>query len=1038
MSSLHPTASEDSKLIPDTTSIITSNTKTGNQASPDTQASPKRPLRPNAPSSFPSPIPGIPSAIILRASCGDRSFNRSSRQLCVLDSPGLRTPPQGSSSIYLTMSPLSTAPLPRSESHGDYFQEQRSRGSSRSRSGHDMLNVASGVVSPVLPTEEYSTTRPSPKDSYITSNGYTCTTDSLPSILSGPKTPYKARRPSSDSLTMVKQKKRRKTEGAKHRRCRGTCSRGRAKMAEKVAIEERNRSPNPFPLSQVVPTALKDIKVPNTRKGKCLPMRRGRRRLMSEPAAPIVSRRWSSVEVGTRQVKLPPLLKQDSAKHMQGKGPIFQNEIFNTTPLNERNRSSSFTAGAEYNDIVRSLRERLTTRKLPNSQKLMPSAITLRRPSASNRSDMSSTMATSGFLTTPGTGSVIPSISSRQATFPENQPHDSEAYIITREDVEAVMELLQTNLLNTGEAHTPVSAPHGPSVEEQSPRGTRLPSLSFTHKGMVPVVRHTPCEIQIYAAQSENSREASQNGNTTTTNLSPVMSHSQTNIVDPSNPGQFLEISQTEFGRLDRLSEEGSERSVHEVIWKEDNSTESHLTERGHVHSEVDSSECSSKANTPLPSATTSARHDDARPCFQLLKSSDQDHRPREEKGAFDPKNARMSISKWSWQCESQANEDDGNLVSTTEQEPHKGHVISFPPLPRKSTNEWRSPLPDMSVSNRDSKLLGGMLPRMHQSCHSHSLYSIGIDARTAPSPSPPMISGMATTPTTRSSWLNETAISPPERVCSWLTNSESGTLKRQKSDTHLHRKKSVVKAHPKAPARSGNAAAIGSSIGSFTRVRRRATSQDLAKSRKVTIFDNPLVKSDHCQERKTWFKSIQDIARPRLTLQGEIEAAGFWSTLATRHASKDHAARSTPSPPASPHCNLKNGEANNHIIQPTTSSSISEMFSPPRSSARQSLSMIQDKYPSFQKSDLKLHTSKTRKFSSPGMSIARESLLKIQERYPSPPKPDHSGIYDSVTGIKRRDKLECSRDCQHLLHNCDTCTRRGSDMSSPSVDWIG
>ncbi|CAD6441650.1 9f411953-90c2-421d-896e-33a10aa5e9b7-CDS [Sclerotinia trifoliorum] len=1033
MSSVHPTASEDSKPTPDTTSIITSNTKTGNQPLPDTQASPKRPLRPNAPSSFPSPIPSIPTAITLRASCGDRSFNRSSRQLCVLDSPGLRTPPQGSSSIYLTMSPLSTAPLPRRESHSDYFQEHRSRGSSRSRNGHDMLNVASGCVSPVLPTEGYSTTRPSPKESYITSNGYTCTTDSLPSILGGPKTPYKARRPSSDSLSMVKHKKRRKTEGARHRRCRGTCSRGIKKTTEEMAIEERSYSPNPWPPSQVVPTALKDTKVPNTRKSKYLSMRRDRRRFLSEPAAPIVSRRWSSVEVGTRQVKLPPLLKQDSAKHMQVKGPIFQNEIFNNTPLNERNRSSSFTAGAEYNDVVRSLRERLTTRKLPDSQKLMPSAITLRRPSASNRSDMSSTMATSGFLTTPGTGSVIPSISSRQATFMENQPHDSEAYIITREDVEAVMELLQTNLLNTREAHTPVSASHGPSVEEQSPRGTRLPSLSFTHKGMVPVVRHTPCEIQIYAAQSENSRETSQNGNTTTANVSPGISRSQTNIVDPANPGQFLEISQTEFGRLDRLSEEGSERSVHEVIWEERGSTESHLTERGHVHSEVGSSECSSKAHTPL----LSARHDDARPCFQFLKSSKQDHRPREEKGAFDPKNARMSISKWSWQCESQANEDDGNLVTTTEQEPHKDHVISFPPLPRKSTNEWRSPLPDMSISIRDSKLLGGILPQMHESSHSHSLYSIGVDARTAPGPSPPMMSGMETTPTTRSSWLNETALSPPDRVSSWLTHSESGTLKRQKSDTHLPRQKSVVKAHPKAPARSGNAAAIGSSIGSFTRVRRRATSQDLPKSKKVSIFDNPLVKSDHNQERKTWFKSIQDIARPRLILHGEIEAAGSWSTLAARHASKDHAARSTPSPPASPHCNPKD-EANHRNIQPTTSSSISEMFSPPRSSARQSLSMIQDKYPSFQKSDSKSHTSKTRKMSSPGMSVARESLLKIQERYPSPPKPDHSGIYDSVTGIKRRDKLECSRDCQHLLHNCDTCTRRGSEMSSPSVDWIG
>ncbi|ESZ97464.1 hypothetical protein SBOR_2153 [Sclerotinia borealis F-4128] len=1022
----NPKDPKDSESILVTTSVVTSSTKISKQGPTDSQISLKRPMRPSALSSLPSSMESIPSIIMPRAWSGDLSFTPSPRQLYVLDSPGLRTPPQGLPSQYLNTSPSNTASLSRHEARNDYFHGARPHASSQSRNDLAQVDVASGAASPSLTQEGYPVSCSSSKGSNIAS-GYSCTSDSLASILGRPKDPYKAHRPSSESLTMFKQRGRRKTEGAKlqlKRRCNGTCNQGKSKVVGEMASAKRNCSTHwSFPPSQITPTALEGIKVPNTRKHNCLPKRRGRGRLMSEPAAPLVSRRWSS-----------------------GKGPTFRNEIFDSNPLGERNRSSSFTAGAGYNDIVRSLRERLTIRKLPNNQMLMPSAITLRRPSASNRSDMSSTMATSAFLTTPRTASIIPSLSSRQPTFSENERQDPEAYIITREDVEAVMELLHANLPNTQEAYISDPAPRGSSVENQSPRGTRLSSLSFTSKGLVPMARPAPCEIQIYAAQSRNSPELSQYGNTPITTVSPIISHSPTWIVNPGNPGQYLQISQTNFGQNGRLSEAGSERSVHEVIWEERNSPESHVSERDKVHFEVDSSECSSQANTPSPGATISPGHDDSRPSFQLFKTSSQDHRPSEEKGAFDPKNARISINKWSWQCESEANEDTTDPVTDTEHETPKDHVISFPPLPRKSTNEWRSPLPDMATSFRDNKLLGGMLPQVNEVVHSHSLYSIGIDARTAPSS--PALSGRATTPVTRRSWLSE---SPPERVCSWLSNSEAATPTRQKSDTDFHRKKSVIKAHPKAPARSGKTAAIGSSIGACTGARKRASSPNLAKSRRVTIVDNPLIQSNHFQGGKSWFKSIQGTAHPRLTMEGEAEEAGFWSTLATRAASKDFA-HVTPSPPASPHCNLmdarstplslasprsnlKNGKTNNYIIPLKISPSISETPSVSRSSARESLSMIQDKYFFFPKADLKLHIPNSRKNSSPRKSTAYESLLRIQERFPSPPKPDHSGIYDSVTGINRKDKVECSRDCQHLLHNCDACA---SNMSTPSVDWIG
>ncbi|KAF7906662.1 hypothetical protein EAF00_000941 [Botryotinia globosa] len=1035
MSSTHPIDLEDPKIIPIAASTITSN-MTSSQSLTDDKPSQKRPLRPNAPTSLPSSILSVPLGMGRKVASGDRSFNPRSRQLCVVESPGLRTPPQGFSLQYTQKSSCSTAPISRHALQNDYFEGRRPSTPSRPRGGHNEIDLLLSSASPLFPTGGSPMLASSSKNSHISSFEYSCTTDSMSSVRDRIVAPYKPRKLSSESLTMVKKQGRRNTEGTgkkRKRRCRGACNRGLKREAKKTAAAERDYNSHWLPPTQVAPTALEGAILPNTRRDHCLPNKLGKRRLMSEPAAPVVSRRWSSVEIGTRQLKLRPLLKPNSGQHVQEKKPKTRHAFFDSNPLGERNRSSSFTAGARYNDMVRSLRDRLTVRKVTNSQMLKPSAITLRRPSASNKSDMSSNMGTSPFFTTPGTMSAIPSISSRQPTYSENLPQDSEAYIITREDVEAVMELLQAGLLNTHESRPPVSAANG-SSQDQSPRGSRLSSLSFTSKGVVPMVRPSSCEIHIHAAQSDNSKETSQFGNSTTRTFSPNMPRSTTCIVNPEisgNPENFLGISQLNFGRLDRQSE-GNPESVHEVIWEEHSQQESHVSERDHAHFEGES-KCSSQASTDQEDIA-SPRYDDTTKIFLHREDVDQEHRTSKNKGTFDPNDARMSISKWSWQCEPVVNGNDANFITSTEQESPKDHVISFPPLPRKSTNEWRSPLPDISIPIRESRLLGDIVSRGLNARPSHSLYSIGIDARTAISS--PMLSGMATTPITRNSWLNETAISPPDRVCSWLNNFESDAPKRQKSDAGGERKKSIIKAHPKAPARSGNATAIGSSLGSCTGVRRCASSQTLSKLRNVTVFDCLSVEPNHCEGKKSWFKHLQDAAFPELNLESGAEPASFWSTLATRNSSKDPVTRSIPSPPTSPHGNLRDGKKACHNMLPVISPDISETTSAPRSSARQSLSLIQDKYTGIPQVDMNSYLPK-RNLSSPRISAARESLLKIQARFPSLPKPDHSGIYDSVTGIQRKNKVECLKDCRHLLHTCDD-SACGSNMSSPSVDWIG
>lgn len=1019
MSSQHSQDSTIPKSILVPSPIVTSNTQANDQDIVNLQPSAKTPLRPNAPSLFQSsPLSSVPSTMTSKAECGNRIATPSSTQLCVLDSPALRTPPPGS--YPQTPEYLNTAPMLTYEAQSDYFQGQGSRASIRSR--NDLVQ-ASQFSSPLYAMDE-SPTSPSTRNSFNVSDLHSCTTDSI-HVPPGPSMPYKVRRPSSDSLTMVNKMKRRKTDGGRHQqkyRCKGTCTRGKQRIARKIAESERKSSSlwGLYP-SQVIPTAPEGIRISNALKEATPAGRRRIEGLTSEPAPPLISRRWSSVEIGTCQLKLPSLLRRKPRNDIHEAAPVFRDEIFKSKPLGERNRSSSFTAGASYNDIVRSLRERLIIRELPSIHMLMPSAITLRRPSAADKSELSSLK--------PGTSSAIPSLSSRQPTFSENQAENSDAYIITREDVDAVMEILQATF-DTREIHTPISISRRSSAEDQSPRGTKPPSLCFTPRGVIPLSQPASSGIQKFTAQSEKSEISKSDVPAENTPLDNAKATEC--VVSPKILQNHLQISQINF--RGHGGDPGVEPapSVHEVIWEEQNSYQnSHLVE----------SDCSSN-NTPVISPGIKNEE----PSFHALKNSNQDHRPNKEKFSFDPKNARTSISNWSWQCESETNEYKNSSSIIPEQEVTGEHVVSFPPLPRKPTNEWRSPLPEMMTSILDPKLLGGVRPHKKQARQSHSLYSIGIDARTAPSS--PSASGIATSPATQTSWLNEQPVSPPQRVCSWLSECVPEPLSRQKSDTDLHRQKSIVKAHPNAPARSGNISAIGSSIGSCTGARRRASVQVLANAKKIAIFDDPLIRPDYCYKRKSWFKSIHDTALPKFAKGGEVEEASFWSTLATRHSSKAPVPCSTPSPPASPYRNfrdalsssstntspqgnIKSTIANGRITQPLISPSISEM---PLSPARDSLSMIQDKYPSFSKLDFELNSPKSRRSSSPRKLTAYESLLKIHQRFPTTPKPDHSGIYDSVTGIQRKDRVDCLRDCQLLLHNCNTCI----NMSPPSVDWIG
>jgi len=118
--------------------------------------------------------------------------------------------------------------------------------------------------------------------------------------------------------------------------------------------------------------------------------------------------------------------------------------------------------------------------------------------------------------------------------------------------------------------------------------------------------------------------------------------------------------------------------------------------------------------------------------------------------------------------------------------------VVSFPPLrPRKSTNDWYSPLPELGSSAPPSP-------------GSRSLYGEGVDATGAVLVTGPKPTTQAFLP------LTETSRSPSLAIGF-------------DPDYNL-RRKSFVKVHPHTPARVGSQSTMGSSIGASSGERRKSS----------------------------------------------------------------------------------------------------------------------------------------------------------------------------------------------------------------------
>jgi hypothetical protein len=237
-----------------------------------------------------------------------------------------------------------------------------------------------------------------------------------------------------------------------------------------------------------------------------------------------------------------------------------------------------------------------------------------------------------------------------------------------------------------------------------------------------------------------------------------------------------------------------------------------------------------------------------------------QPPQPRLDKGdALDLSNARLSISEWAWrlpQAEIPAivplSDSESNDWTPASEAPPKiktktsirsvssapdvpkarrkvksrttrgmaapeiEDVVSFPPLPpRKTTGDWYSPLPDIGPSS--ISVSPPMASPKFQSRSSQSLNDEGIDATGTISINAPKTQRPRLRP------VKDLQDSPTPSVVF-------------DPDYDL-RRKSVVRAHPHTPARTGCQATMGSSIGASSGERRQISARPGVQ--RVRTIDN-------------------------------------------------------------------------------------------------------------------------------------------------------------------------------------------------------
>ena len=429
------------------------------------------------------------------------------------------------------------------------------------------------------------------------------------------KRPYRARRSNSDSLSMMRNPKR--VNNMPHDKIRRRHRHDRRQHKYHGRSHEHR---NPYywcpPVCQVAPTApkgMKELCIGRIGKYKPLVSFRGNMdtygrilpRLWTDPAPPVISRRWTSVEVGSRQIHLPSALPPESVVSSPG-GRQQNTDDADRSHRLRPHESLTFTRGAIDHDIVRIVREILTLCKVPSSHLHTPATITLRR--TSDASGTSGANMVKDLMTStngPLTGSTI----SRPYSASHTEEEKDTAYLITSKEIDSITELIEATLnrINTHSPATPLA--HRIS----SSNSTSTSTSTSTLESMLPTVA-SPSVSVIIASQPK---------------ATPI------SLQDSSSYLRFTTPSWTP-SRLDlKLQSQNPQNSAHEVVWEAESPNSPSSMEAG---GEIKSS---STSNSSTPSSLPPQARPSKAPQFPASRLGEGD--------AFDPKIARQSTSEWSW-----------------------------------------------------------------------------------------------------------------------------------------------------------------------------------------------------------------------------------------------------------------------------------------------------------------------------------------------------------------------------------------------------
>ena len=745
----------------------------------------------------------------------------------------------------------------------------------------------------------------------------------------------------------------------------------------------------------------------------------------SKPAPVVVTRRWSSVEIGAHQIVLESTLPLKSATpQITTSSP--QVDKFEPKMLGPRYRSSTFTRGAIDHDIVRTVREKLTLRKVPHEELATPTSITLRRASGESGQQYRST----------GTGESTPLARDRNM----QKRRMSTAYLITAEDIDSITELIEENLKRNFDTYGRYDL-HTSSLTPPSQQ--RTPSPCITSKGLVPT-HSFPTELAVTVAgvQSASTR--------------------------PQSPLNYLQVV-PEGSKKAAISRTYSQKSVHEVIWEGGGSPRS-ARSASSVADEDDgkrSAACFYTSEPPSP-AKSSLSHQIARP----------------DKGdAFDPKNANASINEWSWRCPqneisvvvTSSDSDSNELSPECTGDPTKSShtpaipapkaisrararpplrsafsetklqdVVSFPPLaPRKKTNDWYSPLPPMEMS-----------PPL---ATSRSLYDIGIDVTFGPESSKTI-----TPKSSQTSWVRSAEVSPSRSV--WFNPDYE--MRSRSPETNLDeqiRRKSVIKAHPNAFARTGDSSTVGSSLGASSGERRKSSTPSIQRARSPRLCESAAARSligTGSSERQY---SPPQLRSESLHPRGRTRAP-FGDNVSERESSPFFQSRREPSPaisepvperPPAAHTERRRSSTSG-LQRVRTIDNVHKGEHAPPSKWRAPSPCPTPRSPSPSEYMSEYEDARELLAGSPGLGTNitparsgwsdRPSLIRA--KVPPLPSIDRVGIYGRMTGGQGMPRGDpCEAIPQSELHVCEDCPTPGephvcddcaNDPRKPSVDWIG